>query len=86
MAISKGLEQDRHAAFDSTTDSLANQLAQLVHAGSRRVEDQVGGVGNRLQQRLFLLDRFRQAQAVATQWMTATRLAIALQQDFLVGP
>ena len=85
VPVREGLEQDRHAAFAAAADALADELAQLVHRGARGVDDQVGGVGDRLQQLALLAQRLRQAEPFAAQRMPPARLAIALEQRFLVG-
>ena len=85
VPIREGFEQDRHAAFAAPADALTDQLAQLVHAGARGVDDQVGCVGDRLQQLAFLAQRVGQTEPLATQRMPAARFAVALQQRVLVG-
>ena len=60
-------------------------LAQFVHAHARGVDDQVGGIEQRLQQPPLDGDGLAQALAAAAQRMHAARLGEAPQQLVVVG-
>jgi hypothetical protein len=85
LAVCEGLEQDGHSTIAASTDALANELAQFVHAGPRRVDHEVGGSCDGLQQFSFLADRLCKTETFAAQRMAASSLAISFKQRIVVG-
>lgn len=85
VPIGKRFEQDRHAPFDATTDALADELAQLVNARACGVDDQIGGIGDRLEKRTLLAQGVGESEAVAAEGMASPRLRIAFEQRVFVG-
>src|SRR4051812_3645716 len=64
LSISERLEQDRHPPLYAIADSLTNQFPQFVNARSSRIDDQIGRIGNRLEQGTFLVNGLREAESV----------------------
>src|SRR5690606_24236156 len=80
VAKRKRLKQDRHASFGARTNALTDELAQLVNAAARRIDDEICRVGDRLHQLAFFLNCIGERETRSAERMPATRLAVALEK------
>ena len=85
MLVAEGLEQDGQPARSLRLDPLQDQVAQLVDAHARGVDDEIGAVDQRVQQAPLLGDRIGEALARASQRVPAARFGVAPQQHLVLG-
>ena len=85
VPISERLEQERRPGLRAVDHASPDQFAQFVHRQSRGIDRQVGRIGERRQQALFLLQGFHESHAMASERMPAPRFAEALEQRLAIG-
>ena len=81
----EGLDQQRQPAGAALFDALADELAQVVHAHARGVDDQVRGVEDGLEQPALDGDGFLERHVVGADGVLAPRFGEAPQQFVVVG-
>ena len=81
----EGLHQQRQPAGAALFHALADELAQVVHAHARGVDDQVRGVEDGLEQAPLDGDGFLERDVVGADGMLAARFGETPQQFVVVG-
>src|SRR5690606_19669633 len=85
VLVAEGLDEDGQHVLLARPYAAPDDLGELVDAGARRVDDEVGGVDDLAQKLALVRDGGPERGAVPVEGVAPPGLAVALEENLVAG-